>query len=203
MRVTLFHEMSQWEAGGWLRLIPQLSWTLATFCPSAPCLREPSSAAWRRSPATAANWPAPRGTTPQSSPTTRRPRSREWSFPPAPRKSSPLPTGRSLVRTLHEPLVTYDLCFGKQHLLVQTLFDQFRPFVKGVVAGGGRIDKPILKAGRAYHKYKAKRNCWPRVRGVAMNVSERQRSETLIAEMRTGWNFLPSVLCRVGQLRGD
>lgn len=39
-----------------------------------------------------------------------------------------------------------------------------------MVAGGGRIDKPILKAGRAYHKYKAKRNCWPRVRGVAMNV---------------------------------
>jgi len=46
----------------------------------------------------------------------------------------------------------------------------------GVVAGGGRIDKPILKAGRAYHKYKAKRNCWPRVRGVAMNVSERERA---------------------------
>lgn len=41
----------------------------------------------------------------------------------------------------------------------------------GIVAGGGRIEKPMLKAGRAYHKYKAKRNCWPRVRGVAMNVS--------------------------------
>ena len=40
----------------------------------------------------------------------------------------------------------------------------------GIVAGGGRIDKPVLKAGRAYHKYKAKRNCWPKVRGVAMNV---------------------------------
>lgn len=39
----------------------------------------------------------------------------------------------------------------------------------GIVAGGGRIDKPLLKAGNAYHKYKAKRNCWPRVRGVAMN----------------------------------
>ena len=39
----------------------------------------------------------------------------------------------------------------------------------GVVAGGGRIDKPMLKAGNAYHKYKVKRNCWPRVRGVAMN----------------------------------
>merc|ERR1711976_184563 len=42
----------------------------------------------------------------------------------------------------------------------------------GIVAGGGRIDKPLLKAGRAYHKYKAKRNCWPRVRGVAMNPVE-------------------------------
>jgi large subunit ribosomal protein L8e len=26
----------------------------------------------------------------------------------------------------------------------------------GLVAGGGRIDKPILKAGRAYHKYKVR-----------------------------------------------
>lgn len=55
----------------------------------------------------------------------------------------------------------------------------------GVVAGGGRIDKPILKAGRAYHKYKAKRNCWPRVRGVAMNVSNQELSE---------WAFLVDVL---------
>ena len=41
----------------------------------------------------------------------------------------------------------------------------------GIVAGGGRIDKPMMKAGVAYHKYKVKRNCWPKVRGVAMNVS--------------------------------
>jgi hypothetical protein len=39
----------------------------------------------------------------------------------------------------------------------------------GMVAGGGRIDKPLLKAGAAYHKYKVKRNCWPKTRGVAMN----------------------------------
>jgi large subunit ribosomal protein L8e len=39
----------------------------------------------------------------------------------------------------------------------------------GIIAGGGRIDKPMLKAGRAYHKYKAKRHSWPRVRGVCMN----------------------------------
>ncbi|CAK9296708.1 unnamed protein product [Gordionus sp. m RMFG-2023] len=39
----------------------------------------------------------------------------------------------------------------------------------GIVAGGGRIDKPILKASRAYYKNKPKRNRWPKVRGVAMN----------------------------------
>jgi len=42
----------------------------------------------------------------------------------------------------------------------------------GVVAGGGRPEKPIMKAGRAYFKAKSKRKCWPRVRGVAMNPVE-------------------------------
>ena len=42
----------------------------------------------------------------------------------------------------------------------------------GIVAGGGRIDKPLLKAGRAYHKYRTKRNSWPIVRGVCMNPVE-------------------------------
>ena len=42
----------------------------------------------------------------------------------------------------------------------------------GIIAGGGRTDKPLLKAGRAFHKYRAKRNEWPKVRGVAMNPVE-------------------------------
>jgi len=42
----------------------------------------------------------------------------------------------------------------------------------GIVAGGGRTDKPMLKAGRSFHKYRAKRNCWPVVRGVCMNPVE-------------------------------
>merc|ERR1712226_1054798 len=42
----------------------------------------------------------------------------------------------------------------------------------GICAGGGRCDKPMLKAGRAFHKYRVKRNCWPHVRGVAMNPVE-------------------------------
>ncbi|KAJ0111579.1 hypothetical protein Patl1_02107 [Pistacia atlantica] len=42
----------------------------------------------------------------------------------------------------------------------------------GQVAGGGRTEKPLLKAGNAYHKFRVKRNCWPKVRGVAMNPVE-------------------------------
>ncbi|KAL2156481.1 hypothetical protein VTH82DRAFT_1226 [Thermothelomyces myriococcoides] len=39
----------------------------------------------------------------------------------------------------------------------------------GIVAGGGRTDKPLLKASRAKHKFSVKRNRWPKTRGVAMN----------------------------------
>ncbi len=34
----------------------------------------------------------------------------------------------------------------------------------GQVAGGGRTEKPLLKAGNAYHKFKVKRNSWPKVK---------------------------------------
>uniref|UniRef100_A0A2K5BX59 Large ribosomal subunit protein uL2 n=1 Tax=Aotus nancymaae TaxID=37293 RepID=A0A2K5BX59_AOTNA len=61
--------------------------------------------------------------------------------------------------------------FAERHGYIKGIV-KVRSAGRGVVAGGGRIDKPILKAGRAYHKYKAKRNCWPRVRGVAMNPVE-------------------------------
>ncbi|ADE04069.1 MULTISPECIES: 50S ribosomal protein L2 [Haloferax] len=40
----------------------------------------------------------------------------------------------------------------------------------GVVAGGGRTEKPFVKAGKKYHKMKARGIKWPRVRGVAMNA---------------------------------
>uniref|UniRef100_A0A1I8FSX4 Large ribosomal subunit protein uL2 n=1 Tax=Macrostomum lignano TaxID=282301 RepID=A0A1I8FSX4_9PLAT len=37
----------------------------------------------------------------------------------------------------------------------------------GIVAGGGRIDKPIMKGRPGL--LEVKRNCWPKVRGVCMN----------------------------------
>lgn len=44
--------------------------------------------------------------------------------------------------------------------------------VVGICAGGARTDKPLLKAGAAFHKFRVKRNRWPIVRGVAMNPVE-------------------------------
>jgi len=40
----------------------------------------------------------------------------------------------------------------------------------GTVAGGGRTDKPMVRAGQAWFKHKAKNKLYPTVRGVAMNA---------------------------------
>lgn len=40
----------------------------------------------------------------------------------------------------------------------------------GVVAGGGRTEKPFVKAGNKHHKLRARGTKYPRVRGVAMNA---------------------------------
>ena len=42
----------------------------------------------------------------------------------------------------------------------------------GIIAGGGRIEKPVLKAGNSFFRFRSKRNCWPKVRGVARNPVE-------------------------------
>ncbi|MEM2905636.1 MAG: 50S ribosomal protein L2 [Candidatus Bathyarchaeia archaeon] len=50
---------------------------------------------------------------------------------------------------------------------IVTLSDRCRATV-GVVAGGGRTDKPFLKAGTRLHLMRARGRKYPRVRGVAM-----------------------------------
>jgi large subunit ribosomal protein L2 len=40
----------------------------------------------------------------------------------------------------------------------------------GIVAGAGREEKPLLKAGNSYYKWRVKAKKWPIVRGVAMNA---------------------------------
>merc|ERR1712216_74829 len=73
-------------------------------------------------------------------------------------------------------VITHDFAKGTTALRMpsgvkKTVLNKCRATI-GIVAGGGRLDKPMLKAGRAYHKYRVKRNSWPKVRGVAMNPVE-------------------------------
>ena len=40
----------------------------------------------------------------------------------------------------------------------------------GIVAGAGRPEKPLLKAGHAYHKMRARNKLYPHVCGISMNA---------------------------------
>ena len=40
----------------------------------------------------------------------------------------------------------------------------------GVVAGGGRLEKPFVKAGKKFHQMKSKNRYWPKVVAAAMNA---------------------------------
>ncbi|MFH1786356.1 MAG: 50S ribosomal protein L2 [archaeon] len=40
----------------------------------------------------------------------------------------------------------------------------------GTAAGGGRRDKPLVRAGNAYYKYKARNKLWPRTSALHMNA---------------------------------
>lgn len=40
----------------------------------------------------------------------------------------------------------------------------------GTVAGGGRPEKPFVKAGNMFHQMKSKNRYWPKVTGAAMNA---------------------------------
>jgi len=42
--------------------------------------------------------------------------------------------------------------------------------VIGVIAGAGRLDKPIMKAGKKFHIKKSKSKLWPRTSAVKMNA---------------------------------
>ncbi len=40
----------------------------------------------------------------------------------------------------------------------------------GTVAGGGRLEKPLMKAGITFHKMKSTNKYWPKVSGASMNA---------------------------------
>ena len=64
----------------------------------------------------------------------------------------------------------------KTHVLVQLPSKQKRKFdlkcraTIGEIAGTGRLEKPIVKAGKRHHMMKAKNKLYPQTSGVAMNA---------------------------------
>ncbi len=52
----------------------------------------------------------------------------------------------------------------------QKTFDPNCRAMIGIISGGGRTEKPLVKAGNAYYKMKAKNKLWPKVSGSAMNA---------------------------------
>lgn len=49
-------------------------------------------------------------------------------------------------------------------------FNQNCRAIIGVVAGAGRLDKPVVKAGKKFHIKRSKGKLWPRTSAVKMNV---------------------------------
>ena len=52
----------------------------------------------------------------------------------------------------------------------EILFDANARATIGIVAGAGRLEKPIVKAGKAFHMHKARNKFWPRTSAVKMNA---------------------------------
>jgi large subunit ribosomal protein L2 len=52
----------------------------------------------------------------------------------------------------------------------EKLLDERCKATLGVLSGQGRLDKPVLKAGKKYHIKKAKSKLWPRTSAVKMNA---------------------------------
>ena len=67
----------------------------------------------------------------------------------------------------------------------------------GQVAGGGRTEKPMLKAGNAYHKYKAKRNSWPKVHELPSQHSLGSQTNIFVMlPLRTITGYWQCVHCK-------
>jgi large subunit ribosomal protein L2 len=52
----------------------------------------------------------------------------------------------------------------------EKIFDSKARATIGIVSGAGRLEKPIVKAGKMWHIMKARNKLWPRTSAVKMNV---------------------------------
>ena len=82
--------------------------------------------------------------------------------------------GGSYVRTSGGSAKVVGMLKGKMQLIFpskkQRSFDPLCRATVGEVAGSGKKDKPLIKAGKAHGRMKAKGKLYPRTSGVAMNA---------------------------------
>ena len=81
--------------------------------------------------------------------------------------------GGKLARSAGQAAVV--ISHGKQTIVrlpskAQKTLDNMCRATVGTVAGSGRGEKPIAKAGKNFHRNRARPKVWPKVRGVAMNA---------------------------------
>ncbi len=77
---------------------------------------------------------------------------------------------RSAGTTAHVILKTKDYVVVKLPSKKEHRFSPDCRATLGVIAAGGRTEKPILKAGKRHHMMRAKNKLYPKTSGVAMNA---------------------------------
>jgi len=82
--------------------------------------------------------------------------------------------GGKLVRTSGNTSIITKKDNGKVAVLMpskkEIWFDEKCRATIGIIAGQGRLEKPIVKAGNMWYKKKAKNKLWPRTSAVKMNA---------------------------------
>jgi len=82
--------------------------------------------------------------------------------------------GGKFVRTSGNFAIVTKKLKGKVALLLpskkEILFDENCLATIGVIAGSGRLEKPIIRAGKMYYIKKSRNKLWPRTSAVKMNI---------------------------------
>lgn len=82
--------------------------------------------------------------------------------------------GGSFVKSAGNSASVNRVIGGYVHVLMPSKKEKkFNPNCRamiGVIAGSGRLDKPVVKAGKKYHIKKSKSKLWPRTSAVKMNA---------------------------------
>jgi len=82
--------------------------------------------------------------------------------------------GGKMIRTAGSNAVMSKITGSKRAIIMpskkEIVLDENCRATIGIIAGQGRLDKPIIKAGKHWHMMKARNKFWPRTSAVKMNA---------------------------------